>query len=513
VIVGSGIAGLSAALELGDCVVLTRNKPGCGSSSHAQGGIAAALALDDDASRHAADTLAVSDGLGDAAVAQAVSEAAAGRIEWLRVLGARFDLDADGRLALGREAGHRRRRIVHAGGDATGAEIMRALSRAVMARPDIEVYADHQVIDLVRSGDRVAGVLALAPTGEPVAVLAPAVILATGGIGGLYARTTNPHEVAGDGLAVAARAGAALADLEFVQFHPTALDVDADPAPLLTEALRGEGAVLLNDRGERFMLDLHPDAELAPRDVLARAIWGQRARGRTVYLDASEVIGREFPRRFPNVYRQAVANGLDPCTEGLPVTPAEHYFMGGVATDSSGRTSLPGLWAIGEVAATGLHGANRLASNSLLEAMVFAAAAVHSVANGKLPHAPLKTLEVPDGALSVQDGKDNACIDAVRALMWNHVGLVRCKDGLEAALMEFDFLQSLHTGTERSIGERNALLVARLIATAALARRESRGAHWRSDYPQADPAQQRRSFVYPEPAPPIALTPQALRAA
>src|SRR5690606_27012249 len=258
----SGVAGLSAALGIGDCIVLTRGALGSGSSRHAQGGIAAALDPGDSPESHARDTVAVSAGLADAEVAYAVAEAAAGRIDWLLELGARFDRDAEGRLALGREAGHSARRIAHAGGDETGAEVMRTLVGAVRSRPDIEVLEGYDLVDLVRFGRRVVGVLARTSDGDLAAILAPAVVLATGGIGGLYARTTNPVEVTGDGLAVAARAGAELADLEFVQFHPTALDVEADPVPLLTEALRGEGARIIDDRGVRFMPSEHPDAEL-----------------------------------------------------------------------------------------------------------------------------------------------------------------------------------------------------------------------------------------------------------
>jgi L-aspartate oxidase len=508
VVVGSGIAGLSTALGLDDVVVLTRGALGSGSSRHAQGGIAAALAADDSPADHALDTLAVSAGLADPEVARAIAEAAAGRVEWLRALGARFDLDERGRLALGREAGHRTRRVAHAGGDATGAEVMRALVAAVEARDDIDVLAGYELIDLVRHGRRVAGVLARSPSGMPTAILAPAVVLATGGIGGLYARTTNPIEVTGDGLAVAARAGAELADLEFVQFHPTALAVDADPVPLLTEALRGEGAILIDDRGERFMLDEHPDAELAPRDIVARAIWRRRMAGREVYLDARAAIGAEFPRRFPSVWRTAQRYGLDPRVQPLPVTPAEHYFMGGVVTDLEGRTSLPGLWAVGEVAATGLHGANRLASNSLLEGMVLGAAASRSIMELPAAPAPSSALEVPAGALASTGASDGAVRAAVRALMWEHVGLARDERGLEHALSELHRLD-----TPSRVAERNMLLAARLIARAALERTESRGGHWRADHPESDPQQQYRRFLRPTPAPRVVLRIPQRRAA
>lgn len=500
IVVGSGIAGLSAALGLGECVVLTRGDLGSGSSRHAQGGIAAALSADDSPAHHALDTLAVSAGLADALVAGAVAAAAPGRIDWLVEVGARFDVDELGRIALGREAGHRARRIAHAGGDATGAEVMRALVAAVQARKDIDVLAGYELVDLVRFGQRVAGVVARAPNGELCVLLAPAVVLATGGIGGLYARTTNPIEVTGEGLAAAARAGAELADLEFVQFHPTALDVEADPAPLLTEALRGEGAILIDDRGERFMLSEHPDAELAPRDVIARAIWRRTTAGRKVYLDARTAVGDAFPRRFPSVWKTAQRYGLDPRIEALPVTPAEHYFMGGIATDLEGRTSLPGLWAVGEVGATGLHGANRLASNSLLEGMVIGAAAARSILEHGLPPPPATGLYVTADAFDTRDAGAGKIRSAVRKLMWERVGLVRDARGLRQALAE---LNALEDGAGRAA--RGLLLVARLIAEAALERTESRGAHWRADYAEKDPRQQIRRFVSPDPVPLVPL--------
>jgi L-aspartate oxidase len=499
IVVGSGIAGLSAALGLDGCVVLTRGRLGSGSSGYAQGGIAAALGADDSATRHAADTVAVSGGIADAQIAEAVAAAAAGRIEWLQGLGACFDRDAQGALALGQEAGHSARRIVHAQGDATGAEVMRALTAAVRARPDIEVCEHHEFVDLIIRDGRVAGVLALVDGAERVAILAPAVVLATGGIGALYACTTNPPEVAGDGIAAAARAGARLADLEFVQFHPTALAVDSDPLPLLTEALRGEGAMLVNDRGERFMPALHADAELAPRDVVARAVWQQMAAGRAVLLDASATVGAAFPERFPTVWQAAQAAGIDPRREGLPVTPAEHYAMGGIATDAHGRSSLPGLWAVGECGATGLHGANRLASNSLLEGMVSGMAASLSMTNALPRIVPATRLEVPAAALSgrVDALGDTRHAHRLRELMWRHAGLVRDERGLRTATAELE---------RRAVGQRdwtfldrNLQQLAGLIVRAALARPESRGAHWRADHPHTNVALARRSFLLPQP--------------
>jgi len=492
IVVGGGIAGLSVALGLGECIVLTR--PGAGSSELAQGGIAAVVDPADDPADHAADTLRVSGGIGDPAAASTVTAAAAERIAWLVDLGARFDRDPTGRLTLGREAGHGRRRIVHATGDATGAEVMRALEAAVADHPDITVLEGWELVDLAVAGDGVAGVVALDRTGEPVVLPAAAVVLATGGLGAAYLRTTNPPEVTGDGLAVAARAGVTLADLEFVQFHPTALAVDADPVPLLTEALRGEGAILVDETGHRFMPEVHPDAELAPRDIVARAIAARIAAGHAVFLDATRAVGEVFPTRFPTVWASARRAGIDPRVEPLPVTPTEHYHMGGIATDLDGRTSLPGLWAVGEVGCTGLHGANRLASNSLLEGMVLGARAAVSIRTARRD-GNASAARVPQDAFAVTRGDDPDTIRRLRTAMWERVGIVRDDTGLRSALATFAGIEG------SSLRTRNLPLVGRLIAGAALARTESRGAHFRADHPHPDPTMAHRSFVTPVPAP------------
>ncbi|NIA25392.1 MAG: L-aspartate oxidase [Gammaproteobacteria bacterium] len=502
VVVGSGIAGLSAALALGSCVILTRSELGSGSSRHAQGGIAAAIGPDDDPAAHAADTVTVGSGLNDRLVVDAVTAAAPDRIRWLEELGARFD-HRGSRLVLGREAGHSTRRIVHADGDATGAEVMRTLVAAVRARAEIDVLTGYDLVDLVRNEGRVTGILALDPIGEPILLLASAVVLATGGIGQLFLHTTNPREVTGDGLAAAARAGAELADLEFMQFHPTALAVPADPLPLLTEALRGEGALLVDGQGERIMEGVHPDAELAPRDLVARAVWRRMEQGHQIGLDATH-LGERFLERFPTVWEAADTYGLDPRREPLPVTPAAHFHMGGIATDARGRTSLPGLWAVGEVASTGLHGANRLASNSLLEGMAIAASLAGDVASvATLPAADPGRLEVPADALSVDRGRDPAAIDSIRETAWRWVGIIRDASGLGAAREYFGLLG--RTG----LVERNLRAVGELIAAAALARTESRGAHFRSDYPTPDPAQAHRSLVRPDAAPSATTVPRS----
>ncbi len=495
VVVGSGVAGLSTALGLGTATVLTKGTlAGSGSTPWSQGGIAAALGADDSPALHAADTVAVAGGIADSGAARHLADRAPGRIGWLLATGADLDRDADGALALGREAGHSRRRIVHAGGDATGAEVARSLAAAVRAAPGIEVVERSFALDLIVSGGRVAGVLAL-EEGRLVAYLAGAVVLATGGVGRVYARTTNPPEVTGDGLAMAIRAGARVADLEFVQFHPTALAVEADPLPLLTEALRGEGAVLIDGAGRRFMPAVHPAAELAPRDIVARAVWQVLADGGAAFLDATAAVGDDFPERFPTVYGHARNAGLDPVREPLPVTPAAHYHMGGIAVDADGRASLPGLWACGEASSTGVHGANRLASNSLVEGMVYGdrvAAAIRREAEATPTAA---SVEVPRAALTVAED-DADVIAAVRHVMWEGAGVVRTGDGLAEAA------GALRRLAARPLGPvaRNLVEVGAAIAAAAERRGESRGAHFRRDHPAADPTQAARSFVAPAPA-------------
>ncbi len=494
IVVGAGIAGLTTALELGEATVLTRAPLGAaGSTAWAKGGIAAALAADDSPDQHARDTVAVGAGLADAALVAALTAGGPAAVQRLIGRGARFDPAPGGGLALGREAGHGRRRILHAGGDATGAEVSRALAAAVAAAPGIEVVAGAVAVDLARRDGEVVGVLAWHPGGREVLHLAPAVVLATGGAGRVFAHTTNPADVRGDGLAMAARAGALLADLEFVQFHPTALAADLDPMPLLTEALLVEGARLVDDEGTRYLAGVHPDAELAPRDVVARATWRVLAAGRKAYLDATDL--GNVAVRFPAAHAAAQAAGLDPAADPLPVSPAAHYFMGGVAVDEWGRTSLPGLWVVGEAAASGVHGANRLASNSLLDGMVFGSRVAASVQRSGRNTPSRSGLVAP----APPDGVEAAAgpVAELRRALWDGAGVVRTRDSLVAARAALDRMQVL----DATLAGRNLRLVGRLIAAAALARRESRGAHHRADHPMPDPAQARRAFSRIEPAP------------
>lgn len=481
VVVGGGLAGLLTALHLAPEPVLVLAKAPLGieaASGWAQGGIAAALGADDDPALHLADTLAAGDGLSDPDVAERVVRAAPAAIDDLARLGVRFDRAPDHSFVLGREAAHSRRRIVHAGGDGTGREMLRAVIAAVQAASSIAVLAPVAARRLLVEDGRIAGVLAAGPGG---AVLLPTdrVVIATGGIGGMFAHTTNPAGACGEGLALAARAGAMLADLEFVQFHPTALDAGTLPLGLVSEAVRGEGAVLVDEAGRRFMAAL-PEAELAPRDVVARAVWAELAAGHRVFLDARAAIGRRFAERFPTVTALCCGAGIDPATQPIPVRPAAHYHMGGIAVDAAGRSSLPGLWACGEAACTGMHGANRLASNSLLEAVVGAGWVAADLA-GTLCRAPRRP-RVPALPPAPDPGP-------VRPILSRAAGVLRSGAGLRAALA------ALLPLVDARGPEADPAAVALMLTLAALRRQESRGAHYRTDCPARDAAQaERRHF-------------------
>ena len=493
-VVGAGVAGLSVALGLPRAFVITA--PEMGSTWWAQGGIAAAIARGDSPQAHARDTLAVGAGLAATDAVEILTAGGPWAIERLVAMGAEFDRDPDGELLLSREGGHGARRVVHADGDATGAEVMRALNQAVTASETVTIMVG-RVVDLVRVGDHVGGVLT-ADAKKRTIYLAPAVVMATGGAGRMYSHTTNPPGVTGDGIMIAGRAGARLADLEFVQFHPTALLVGKDPMPLLTEALRGEGATLVDPHGRRFMDQYHPMAELAPRDIVARAIYWQYDRGSGAYLDCRRI--PNFHERFPTVTAHAMSVDLDPVEHLLPVSPAAHYFMGGIDTDSRGRTSVEGLWAVGECASSGVHGANRLASNSLLEGLVFGARVAVDV---RLRH------ELPDGEIRVpKESLDlpvlaGPVLQDLRKIMWDRAGLVRTGDRLwEARNAILDLNRVLH----RTISGRNAADLALMMVMAALRRSESRGGHYRADYPEPDPMQEHRTLIDAGPVEMVAVT-------
>jgi len=489
VVVGDGIAGLATALHLVPLPVTLLAASPLGqqaSTPLAQGGIAAALGNDDHPVLHAADTLQAGAGLSHPDVAARVAAAAPSCIEWLVAQGASFDRTAHAdELILGLEAAHSRRRIVHANGDRTGKRILETLIHAVRKAPWIEVWEGHRATSLaLGKNGQVTGVFCAASgfegNVEPILILGRAVVLATGGIGGLYAHTTNPLSAVGGGLALAARAGAVLRDLEFVQFHPTAIVAGFDPMPLATEALRGEGAVLVNSSGERFMQDI-PGAELAPRDVVARAIFAQICAGERVFLDTRQVLGPQITSRFPGVTALCRAAGLDPVRDPIPVRPAAHYHMGGIKVDDQGRSSVEGLWACGEVASTGLHGANRLASNSLLEALACAAWIADDIRAmlrwPSMSHPPSPPLAV--GHPSGSGDRQSLLLRRIRPVMDRQVGVLRDAAGLRQAVRHFQAL----THEACSTGERDAALVSLMIAAAAYGRNESRGAHQRLDHP------------------------------
>ena len=518
VIVGGGLAGIFCALKLAPrpVTVLTAAPLGGGGSSYwAQGGMAAAVGRGDSPEKHLADTIAAGAGTVDAVIAGLMTQEAKARIDDLVAFGVPFDRDAEGQLAVGREAAHSERRIVHVRGDSAGREIMAALIVRAKATPSIRILEGFVAESLTTDAHGVRGVVARGDEGRAAATVefpAHAVVLATGGIGHLYRVTTNPPQSNGHGLAMAARAGAVIADPEFVQFHPTAIDIGRDPAPLATEALRGEGAILIDRSGRRFMADYHPDLELAPRDIVARAIHAERAAGRGAFLDARNAVGAAFPTKFPTVWETCVSAGIDPTRDVIPVAPAQHYHMGGVLTDANGRTSIDGLWACGEVASTGVHGANRLASNSLLEAVVFAARIAGAIsATATAARGGAGRLDALGAAALGPDADDDRAIEILRDTMADKVGVVRTGAGLAAAIETLDALMAGRC----SIGRINTLIAARFVAAAALARTESRGGHWRADFPEADPAQARRTRLTLDQMraiAPAAPRPKALRA-
>ncbi len=503
VVVGSGIAGLSTALHAGGARValLTAATVGAGSASdHAQGGIAAAVADSDSPLAHAADTLVAGANANDPGIVDLLTTAAPAAIDWLAALGADFERDGNGTLTLGREGGHGRSRIVHANGDATGREVIGVLTAAVARAPHVTTFPGTRVVDLLVDDGVVVGVLAVGGDDRPVACRAGAVVLATGGSAAAWRATTNPASSRGAGLVLAADAGARLTDLEYVQFHPTALACDADPLPLLTEALRGAGATVVDAQGRRFLDTVHDDAELAPRDVVARAIWQRRSARAPVLLDMRHVQALEA--RFPTAVALCRRHGVDPLHTPVPITPAAHYHMGGVAVDDAGRTGVPGLFACGEVACTGAHGANRLASNSLLEALVFgervgvavrsSAPVTQAATRRALDRVPAERLTRPS----------DAAVTQVRDLLMNEVGVMRTEAGLRHALERLDDLAAPELGGA-------VATVGRMVATAALHHRGTRGAHWRSDVPHAANGAARVVITAPDRARPVATVPVA----
>ena len=468
-IVGAGLAGLLTALHLAPQPVTLVSSGALGalsSSAWAQGGVAAAVGDDDDAGLHLADTLAAGAGLCDEAAARRIVEAGPAAIATLVRYGVRFDRDARGALQLGLEAAHSRRRIVHAAGDGTGREIVRALAAAVLATPSVTVLEGVAVRRLIIDASRVCGLVAQRGT-EAVAIPASRVVIATGGLGGLFQHTTNPLGAWGAGIAMAARAGAALRGMEFVQFHPTALDIGRDPMPLVSEAVRGEGAMLIDGGGAPVMAGF-ARRDLEPRDVVSREVWRVLAAGGTVRLDATRVRG--FAAHFPGIDATCRNAGIDPATQPIPVRPAAHYHMGGIAVDRHGRSTVPGLWACGEASCTGLHGANRLASNSLLEAAACARFVADDV-GGSLARRSLPSAQ----AVAPSPPPDPA---AVRRIVSRRLGVLRDAEGLASAVRSLLPMA----------GQSDPALVGLLMAAAALRRPGRIGSHWRTDGEAASPA-------------------------
>lgn len=508
-IVGAGLAGLFCALKLAPrpVTVLSPVPLGYGASSAwAQGGVAAAVGEGDTSHAHAVDTGIAGAGIVDEDEAESVTAEAAARIEDLARWGTPFDRDELGRYILSKEAAHSRNRVVRVEGDRAGHAIMQAIIAEVRKTPSIRIVEGLTVVDLARADGRIIGVHARKlgdRYGEPVLIRARATVLAAGGLGGLYAVTTNPPGVRGHAMGMAARAGALIADPEFVQFHPTAIATGADPAPLATEALRGEGAILVNDLGERFMLAVHKDAELAPRDIVARANYRQIKSGRKVFLDTREAIGARILTAFPTVAKYCTDFGIDPATQLIPVTPAAHYHMGGVKVDDDGRSSLPGLWAAGECSSTGLHGANRLASNSLLEAVVYGAriaADISGLEPLRNPLAPFPGIgwDPIEGEAVEERLRNLRPVQELRRVMTDLVGVERNATDLRTALRRIAELETTAEGVTRAF--LNMTTSATLVAAGALLREESRGGHFRTDFPEPRPAWERHTEMTLEQA-------------
>ncbi|HEY9428278.1 MAG TPA: L-aspartate oxidase [Gemmatimonadaceae bacterium] len=493
-VIGSGVAGLHTAwraAQYDEVVLLTKRSLFDSATAYAQGGIAAALGAGDSPELHRQDTLAAGAALCDSAAVDVLVTEGPARVRELRAAGAHFDLEPTGDFTLGREAAHSERRIVHANGDRTGAEVVRSLVERVRESEAISVLERARALDLIVHDGVCAGAR-VSHRGAALDIIADVTVLATGGAGQVFRYTTNPPVATGDGFALAHRAGAQLADMEFIQFHPTALDTPETPLALISEAVRGEGALLLDANGRRFMPERHELAELAPRDVVAREVFReQRATGR-VWLDAT-ALGDRFENRFPGIFALCTARGIDPRRELIPVTPAAHYTMGGVTTDLGGRSSIPRLYACGEVARTGVHGANRLASNSILEGLVFAERVARDMASA----APLQSLP-PEEEWRVPPlhdrGAAQVAANTIRAAMWEHAGIVRSADGLRTCLSILDDLAArLQAGATE---EMNLVDTGRLIACSALMREESRGGHFRSDFPCESAAWERRHIYW-----------------
>jgi L-aspartate oxidase len=501
-VLGGGIAGIRAALEIDpslETVVVTKDKLSESNSAYAQGGIAGVLDPLDDFAHHVADTIAAGKGLCDREVVETVVREAPERIRELVAYGAKFDL-VDGEMALTQEGGHSHRRIVHALGDATGWEVMRALRERVTSRPTVQTWEQTFLIDLLTNEEGCVGALVWNPEHGKTFVWAKSTILCTGGAGRLYRETTNPEIATADGHAAAFRAGAEVRDMEFMQFHPTVLYIAGSGRHLISEAVRGEGGILRNSRGERFMENYSPQKELAPRDEVSRAITAEMEKTGhpCVYLDLSHLPASLVHERFPNIGQVCAGFGIDITKDLIPVRPGAHYMVGGVTVDDHGATTIPGLWAAGESTSSGLHGANRLASNSLLEGLVYGlrcgrAASEHALKQADYFCSRPLVAEWPEAAPLKEEINLDDVRNSLQALMTRLVGIRRDAPGLAAAMEQAQFwhryVSVREFNTPRGWELQNLLLVARLMITAATERTESRGVHYRSDFPETDPQQ------------------------
>ena len=492
IVLGSGVAGLRAAAGLsehGSVAVITKSTLGEGSSEYAQGGVAVVLSDDDTIYLHYQDTLAAGDGLCDETAVMTLVEEGPKYIKELITWGAQFDMH-DGHLSFTREAAHSVNRIIHAKGDATGHEIVRALKEYVKTKSNVKRIENTFAIDLIVKNNRVYGIKCIDEiTGKFKNYYTKAVIIATGGGGRIYKRTTNPSVSTGDGIAMAFRAGAVIKDMEFFQFHPTAFHKEGYPAFLLSESMRGEGAVLRNKNGARFCSNYHKAGELAPRDVVARAIFFEMIKTEfpNVYMDLTHMDSDFVKNRFPKIYSTLLQYGYDITEDLIPVSPAAHYQMGGIETDLWGRTSVKGLYACGEAACTGVHGANRLASNSLLEGVVFGARAAQSSVEDCFNN-KIEEVMIDDNEQNISYDKCDVTLPEIQNLLWQYVSVIRNQKGLKKSLDKLSDYQDIYelcSPRDRKTGEiKNVITVGKLITLAALTRKGSKGSHFREDYPE-----------------------------
>jgi len=491
VIVGAGLAGLFTAIKLAplNVVIVASKKLGSGTSSQwAQAGIAAAMGKSDSILSHLKDTIDVGGGIVDEKIAQLVITNGPSRVNDLIALGVPFDKDTNNELILRKEAAHQHNRIVSVRGDMTGKKIMETLTQIVKKSDHIRVIEGYNATELHQIDGKIQGI-SMQKENKVELINSNCVVLATGGIGQLYKITTNSKEALGDGVGMAARAGAVLSDMEFVQFHPTAFDIGIDPAPLATEALRGEGALIVNTKDERFIFNSHKNGELAPRDIVARSIFQEQQKGQKVFLDCRGDLGNRMINDFPTVYQLCRNSGINPSEDKIPISPAAHYHMGGILTDENGKTNIEGLYACGENACSGVHGANRLASNSLLEAIVFGDIISQDIKenmNKSMAYKEVKidtTKSKPLSRLKLQE---------LRSIMTEFVGVERDKEGLEKA---YSMVKDIYTEYTMNGFLNNSLITSLLIIQSALTRKEHRGSHYRKDFPKLNKKLNSRSFI------------------